>query len=279
VQILIKFTILAENRARGKGILGEHGLSILLEVDGFNVLLDAGQTDVFSFNASTKCIDLSKVDAMVVSHGHYDHTGGVPEFCRLNSKAPVYIHKDAFCERYNAVNNRPVGDSIGIPWKNDINSIRDRLIFTDRLLNINENITISGTVPLNSVGTPLNFVKRSTSGDFEKDMVSDEQFLIVKGKMGLYIFTGCSHPGVLNCVSFAKKIFLDENIYGLFGGMHLEKYTGDQLAKVIESLKSTGIEVIAPMHCTGIVASSYIKNALGDKCLLLNSGDEVILEK
>lgn len=276
---MIKINILTENRAKRRGMLGEHGLSILIEVDGFKVLLDAGQTSVFSFNAEKAGADLATVDALVVSHGHYDHTGGVPEFCRLNSKAPIYIHPDAFCERYNAVRNNPIGDCIGIPWKNNIDSVKNRLVFVKEPVSINENIMLSGTIPVYQANSSTNFVKKNLSGIFENDTVADEQFLIVKGKMGLYIFVGCSHPGVLNCVTYAKKLFPDQNIYALIGGMHLEKYTDAQLSQVTDGLKSEDVLRIMPLHCTGVIASCYLKNVFGDKCLILNSGDELTMEE
>ncbi|RCX17902.1 7,8-dihydropterin-6-yl-methyl-4-(beta-D-ribofuranosyl)aminobenzene 5'-phosphate synthase [Anaerobacterium chartisolvens] len=277
---MIRLKVLAENRAKKRGILGEHGLSLLVETDNFKVLFDAGQTDVFSLNADMESIDLSLADALVISHGHYDHTGGVPEFCMINHKAPIYIHPDAFCERYNAVQGKPAGNCIGIPWScQDRDMFKNRLVYVKEPVRIHKDILLSGEIPQSQDRQSLNFIKRNISGGYEADMVTDEQFMIVNGSEGIFIFVGCSHPGVLNCVAYAKYLFPDTNICGLIGGMHIEKYNTDQLDEIVAGLKSAGIEKIAPMHCSGVLSSCFLKSKFGDSCFLLNSGDELILEK
>ena len=279
VKQLLKLKVLTENRAKKRGMLGEHGLSLLIETDSLKVLFDTGQTDVFSLNAEMDGVDLSMVDALIVSHGHYDHTGGVPEFCRINKKAAIYMHPDSFCERYNAVRGKPTGSCIGVPWSCENKELfKSRIVFVKEPVSIDENIMISGEIPVNAANPFTDFVKINISGAYEEDMVTDEQFMIVNGSKGIYVFVGCSHPGILSCIAYAKVLFPNTNICGVIGGMHLEKYNQDQLSQVAFGLKLAGVERIAPMHCTGILSSCFLKSEFGERCLLLNSGDELILE-
>ena len=92
----IKISFLVENKTDNPGIIAEHGLSIYIETPERRILFDAGATDILAHNAERMGIDLAEADLAVVSHGHYDHTGGFPAFCRINERAPIYIHRDAF---------------------------------------------------------------------------------------------------------------------------------------------------------------------------------------
>jgi 7,8-dihydropterin-6-yl-methyl-4-(beta-D-ribofuranosyl)aminobenzene 5'-phosphate synthase len=279
---VIRVRILTENRASEKGILAEHGLSMLVEVEGYKVLVDTGDTNVFASNARMLGEELSTVDALVLSHGHYDHTGGMPKFCTLNQKAKIYINPDAFCERYESEGGKPVGEHIGIPWScEDKAAYMERIIFSKEPLNINENIILSGQVKVEDKSSKpsIYFVKKNENGECVDDPVEDEQFIIVKGKEGAYVFVGCSHPGILNCVSYAKKLVPNTKICGVVGGMHLGAYSTKQLDEIVAGLKQLEVEMVIPLHCTGIVASCHLKNSFGNNCWLLNCGDEIVLEK
>lgn len=278
---MLKIKILSENYARKRGLLSEHGLSIWIENNGVNILFDTGQSNIFYHNAKKLGIDIKKADMLVLSHGHYDHTGGVSEFCKANDKAPIYIHKDAFYKRYSKFNNE-YSKNIGIPWsKNENCDISKRLILNKKSVNITENIMISGEIPgmVSFEDVPQSFYINDGTGSLAKDMITDEQMLLIKGKKGIYIFVGCSHPGVVNCVRYAQKLFPREKIAGLIGGMHLEKIQDIRLQMTIQSFIDLNIKNVIPLHCTGIIPICKIKRFLGKRCNILNVGDEFILEE
>lgn len=277
---MLSIKILSENRTQKRGILAEHGLSMLIQSDDFKILMDTGQSDIFALNAEKMGIDLSYADAVVISHGHYDHTGGLPEFCRINKNSLIYIHPDAFCERYSESDSCRKKEYIGIEWeKDEKDEILKRTVFTKDPLKIHDKIFISGEVPrVDPFSNTKGFVKKSGSGIYEKDDVADEQFLMIQGRNSLYIFLGCSHPGIINCIRHAKSICRDFNNVRIVGGLHLKESAEDEIKNVMIQMKNEGIEQIIPLHCTGISAADELKRFFKEKCLLICSGDEYILE-
>lgn len=279
---MIKMSILADNYSRQRNMLSEHGLSLLLKVDGFQLLFDTGQTNVMLTNAAKKEIDLSRVHAAVLSHGHYDHAGGLPEFCSVNAQAQIFLHPQALCERFNAVDGKPVKDNIGIQWRDEPEQrmILDRAIFSEHPFRLSENIVISGTIPriAENQATSGRFLKKNEQGGFERDELADEQFLLIRGRKGLYIFTGCNHAGIDNCISYAKKLIPDVKVAGMIGGFHLEHADQDELSAFFAKLEKEELEMIVPLHCTGRKASVELKKQFQDRCLLMSCGEEHYLE-
>lgn len=279
---LLKIKILVENQANRKGLLAEHGLSILITIDDFNVLFDAGQTGVLTFNAQQDGIDLRCVDAVVLSHGHYDHTGGIPHFCQLNKDAPLFIHPKAFAERFNSADGKPSGVHIGIPWASeDTDSLKKRIITNDKPLEIHKNVMLSGQVErdVSFEDGPSKFLLRCGNNSFSEDRVVDEQFMIIKGDEGIYIFVGCSHPGIINCIRQAKKLFPDERIAAVVGGMHLRDAEMSRLQASIKYLLELEVDRVVPLHCTGFTAICEMSKILKDRFTLLTCGDQFIFEK
>jgi 7,8-dihydropterin-6-yl-methyl-4-(beta-D-ribofuranosyl)aminobenzene 5'-phosphate synthase len=277
---LLRVRIIAENRAEKRGLLAEHGLSMLVEFDEFCFLFDTGQSNILSINAKKLGVDLADVDAVVLSHGHYDHTGGVPEFCRLNKQVPVYIHPEAFHERYNALNGAPAGVNIGIQWKHE-ELLQGRLVTVKKPLLIHNNIALSGEIQrsISFEEQSHDFLIRNNEGYFVEDRVIDEQFVVVKALKGLYLFVGCSHPGIINCIKQAANLFPGERLVAVIGGMHLQKAAMSRVKATIQHLLELGVETVIPLHCTGMTVSCEIKRQMRDKCLLLSCGDEIVFEQ
>ena len=115
----MKFKFLVENKTDNPGVKAEHGLSVYIEADDKKILFDAGATELITDNARAMGVDLAAVDLAVVSHGHYDHTGGFPAFCKVNSSAPIYIHKNAFRKSYGLTKGSLKKDPSGIRWSTE----------------------------------------------------------------------------------------------------------------------------------------------------------------
>lgn len=275
----MKFTFLMENKTYKSGLLAEHGLSLLIETKGHNLLFDAGATGAFVSNCVKMGIDLEKVDMAVISHGHYDHTGGFPEFCRINAKAPVFMHRNALRTSYGMENGELEKETSGIRWTDEeLKKMASRIVFTDGVLKLDDNIYLTGTVPVDEDFIPTEkFYYKETTPEGEKiieDDMSHEQCLVIKEAGGIFIFSGCSHRGVINAINVCKSIFPGEPVRALVAGMHLYSSPREAGEKVVEQVARENIEKLFPVHCTGIEGISMLKTAAGDRCIIAGAGDE-----
>ena len=271
----MKFQFLTENKTDREGILAEHGLSIYIETSEKTILFDSGFSDVFAMNAERMAVDLKKVDLAVVSHGHADHTGGLPLFCRINEVAPVYIHRNAFRRSHGFSNGKIEEEMCGIRWSDEQKDlIRERMKLTESPVYITDDIIISGTIPVEEGFKPSErFYYYNLDGKPVEDDMSHEQCLVIREEEGLYIFSGCSHRGVISAVNAAKNLFPGERISTIVAGMHLYGADEPTRERVVKSIISEDVDRLMPVHCTGMDAICMIKNAMGEKCVIAQAGD------
>ncbi len=287
----MKVTILTENTVYKRKLLGEHGLSLLLETQGKRFLFDMGQSDVFLQNAGTMKVDLEALDGIILSHGHYDHCGGMQYWARKqetspgsNPRIPIYINRKAFDKKYSQ--HPATGEMLfsGIPeeaeaWMQE----KGKLIFPeDGYGQASENVYFLSQVPCvtDFESIPASFWKEahdSSEHEFSPDTMEDEQMLVIREEQGLCVFTGCAHPGIVNCLRYVQSCFQGEHIHSLVAGMHLKGCRPGQLQKTLAFLKELDIDVVIPLHCTGMIAIAAIKEALGERCVLAEVGKKVTL--
>lgn len=271
----MNFKILVENKTDNPGILAEHGLSIYIEAHGKKILLDSGATDIFLENAEKMDVDISEVDLAVASHGHYDHTGGFPAFCKVNSKASIYMHKNGFRAAYGMKNNVLRSKTSGIRWSEEKRAdVEKRIIFTDGMVEIDENIKLSGTIETVPDFKPTGkFYYRDSNGELIEDDMSHEQCLVIREETGIYVFSGCSHKGAVSAIRAAKNMFPGEKVAAFIGGLHLYNCGKGEREDVIKQLTAEDVEKIIPLHCTGIEGVCDVRNRFGDKCIIATAGD------
>lgn len=256
----MKIVVLTENTSINNELKAEHGLSLYIETNGLKILFDMGQSDLFLHNAEKLGIDISTVDIAVISHGHYDHGGGLKYFLQANSKAPVFININAFGSYYNGT-EKYIGFDKSL-------SDNPRLIFTGDEYEIQKGIKLFTANDreriYNLSGNGLN---KMVNGEFIEDDFLHEQYLQIEENGKKILISGCSHKGAINVVDwFSPNIFI--------GGFHYSKLElNDQLKEYALRLKGCSAEYFT-CHCTGVPQYEFMKVYLNN-LIYISTGDIV----
>ena len=248
----MKITALLENTTKREDMEIEHGLSLYIETDTHKILFDMGQTDLFAKNAKTLGIDLAQVDIAVLSHGHYDHGGGLNTFLSLNDKAPIYINRFAFEPHFNALDNY-----IGLDTSLETTLVeQNRLHFVDETRVLAPGLTLfscnerSRSRDLGSFGLTVLDGNNHVPDDFRH-----EQYLLIEENEKKVLISGCSHKGIQNIMEwFAPDV--------LVGGFHFMKLEpGAALDAAAKDLNSYSTRYYTG-HCTGEEQFAYLKERM-----------------
>ncbi len=260
-------TVLCENSVAGSlGFIGEHGWAVHIEAGDKKILFDTGQGLGLIHNSHLLGIDLKEIDAIVISHGHYDHTSGLPELLSLTGKKDVYMHPDGFCDRYWLKDEGY--REIGIRYKKSyLESLGAEFRPNTSCTEIFPNIFLSGEVPRTSTfEQPDSNMKIPTdNGQWQQDHLLDDQTLIIKTKKGLIILLGCAHAGLINILDHVNTLFPGEKIHTVLGGTHLSFADTRQFDATVAALEKFHIEQIGTSHCTGLANAAKLHHHFGDK--------------
>jgi 7,8-dihydropterin-6-yl-methyl-4-(beta-D-ribofuranosyl)aminobenzene 5'-phosphate synthase len=262
---MLKITVLCENTAGIPGVVGEWGLSLLLENSGKKILFDTGGRVSLLNNASALKVDLKSVDALVLSHGHYDHTGGMQAFLQHRGRLPVYAHPGIFARHYKTPEN-PV--YIGIPFKQDaLENLGADFIFTRETREIIPGLFFSGEISRKTTFeiTPGSLFCLEKDKKIIPDPFYDDISLYFVTPAGLFIILGCAHAGLVNIVEQARKVTGVNRIYGIIGGTHLGPAPAHQQEAAIDYLRGLDLQFLAPNHCTGLPLISRLAGIFGQR--------------
>ena len=273
-------TTLSENTAFAipRGVLGEWGLSVLVEKDDRRVLLDAGSSISAAHNGDLLGTDWNRIDAIVLSHGHYDHTGGLREvLTRIRKPVKVVAHPDIFGAKFIQYSKNDPPRYIGIPFQRaEMESLGAEFQLTSEPVWLSENVVTSGEIPMITDFETIDpGLCVRENGEMIPDPLRDDQALFIKTGPGLLVVLGCAHRGAINTLHHARNVTGVETIYCVIGGTHLIRASEVQMEMTIATLKEFGVQRLGVSHCTGMPAAVRLAQEFGPGFFFNNSGSVV----
>jgi 7,8-dihydropterin-6-yl-methyl-4-(beta-D-ribofuranosyl)aminobenzene 5'-phosphate synthase len=272
----LSITVLAENGVSTGGLLGEHGLSVWIEADGRRILFDTGQGRVLKHNARVLGVSLATVQEIVLSHGHYDHTGGLRREIPHFWYARVHAHKSAFRRRFSrtpAGDVRPVGSPIdSADWL--AAHVRE-VCPVEGPAEIAPGVRVTGEIPRRTAF-------ENTGGDFfldecctEADGLADDQALFAQTPRGTVVVLGCAHAGVVNTLEYIRTLTGNAAICAVLGGMHLLNADESRMSATVRALRDMNVQRLGLAHCTGLAAMARLYHEFPQNCFPCTTGIRV----
>lgn len=274
----VRIRILVDNKGCA-GLAAEHGFAAWIEMSGHKILFDTGQGKALLANAALLGCDLSLVDTLVLSHGHYDHSGAVAELMQIAPAARVVCHAGAFAPRFSVrPGEAPRIISMAQSAKDAILSLPPNQIhWVSGPHQIIPDVGISGSIPrehpLEDTGGPFFFDPEGQ----RSDPLEDDMALWITTDRGLIILTGCCHAGLINTVDHIRAVTGVERLFGVIGGLHLVNAANDRLKATSTALRIWQPEFIIPCHCTGEGATAFLCGELGGTVVPGSAGFELTL--
>jgi 7,8-dihydropterin-6-yl-methyl-4-(beta-D-ribofuranosyl)aminobenzene 5'-phosphate synthase len=257
----------------------KHGLSFFIQAKigdaKVTMLMDTGPSSEVLHNVDVMGVNLEDVDVIALSHGHYDHTGGLLEALkRMKKRVPVIAHPTVFDPKLSLM---PHLRLIGAPFKgSDVEAAGGVPVFVSDAVKIADGVTTTGEVPRI---TAFESVKRFWTvhdSHFVDDIMLDDQSLVIDVEdKGLVVVAGCAHAGIINTINYAQKITGNSRVYAVLGGFHLWNADAKRIQATVDELKNLDLEFVGPCHCTGKNAIKKFAAAFGDHYYPLRMGDTI----
>lgn len=254
-----RITILCDNSVGPlSGTLGEHGFAALVEWGDGALLFDTGQGDTLLHNAFRMNRDLHRVGTVALSHGHYDHTGGLLPLLRNCGGKEIFAHPELFALRYR-VNDTGESIPIGIPYEETfLRGLGGDFTLSPESRVVGPGIFLTGEVPrITTFETGDTGLCCDDAGSVA-DPLHDDQSLAIRTGKGLVLILGCCHAGLINTIEHARRMTGVSEVYGVIGGTHLGFCAAAQLDETVRALKTYRIRKICAGHCTGFTASARL---------------------
>jgi 7,8-dihydropterin-6-yl-methyl-4-(beta-D-ribofuranosyl)aminobenzene 5'-phosphate synthase len=280
----MRLTVLVDDSANPQRpeLIAKHGLSFFVELKTgghtTNLLMDTGPSaDIVLKNALELGVDLKKIDSIVISHGHYDHTGGLLGVIKyIDKEVPVILHPEALKPKF--VTKKKKLKKVGIPF------LISELQKSNGILNLSKGpssivpgVWTSGEIRRFSQLERVKSFKVKEGGKIIEDQMLDDQALFVDVRdKGVVVVSGCAHAGLINIIKQAQKVSGSSCIRGVVGGFHLSNASAIRIKATIEELRKASVKSLMPCHCTGKNAVTKFVEVFGENCQKLGTGDSVL---
>lgn len=271
---------LAHPEYTARGLLGEHGVSFLINSDKQNILFDTGTSATILENAKLLGVDWGKLDAIVLSHAHLDHTGGLEKVLHAAGKTRVYVHPDIFKPKYVISANKPPRYNGLAKSMEEFQAAGAEFVLRDQMTEVGENIRLVGPILRKKASDDKRMSNRyrKEGNELIPDPLTDEQALTIQTANGLAIITGCTHNGLKNTVEQAMAMTGEKKIYAVIGGLHLCHTPADKIKELALWLLDLNVQMVCCGHCTGLEATTLLSETMGDKVMFNYVGKKTILK-
>lgn len=259
----MKVTVLIENTSTRSGLIAEHGLSLLIETGGQRILFDTGASPAFAGNAEALGIDLNTVDIAILSHGHYDHGGGIARFLEINKHAPVWLSRHAFEPHFNAA-GKDIGLSPALTGNPRFRTAPAEVLELAPGISLHPARLLPTTYPVAGEGMTTLEKGHPAPDDFRH-----EQYLLIEEHGRRILFSGCSHRGILNIATHFRPDIL-------IGGFHLRHTPAAQLHDIAEILRQLPTYFYTG-HCTGAAELDILQQHLAHRLQAFSTGQNITI--
>ena len=257
-----RLTVVVDNHA-ARGLTAEHGFALWLQYEGRTIMFDTGNKEALLPNSQALGLDLSMVSELVLSHGHYDHTGGVEVILDQAREVEVYLHQAVFQPRY--VGKNGTTEPVRMPGKSmqALGHVKDEAIhWMTRNKQISKNIGITGPIPritdFEDTGGAFYYDQEGK----RPDPIDDDIAVWLRTSEGLVVCVGCSHAGIVNTLKSILTSTKEQRVHTVIGGLHLLNASEERLEQTAAALNGFGVKKLVACHCTGDSAITYLKNHL-----------------